>query len=240
MTRVLIAYASKYGSVEEVARYVGAVLRDRGASCAVTPAREAEEVVGYDLVVLGTGLYMGRMHRDARRFLSRHHEALEHMPFAVFAMGPLSGEDAEKENARPHLQRGLDRYPALDPSPVTIFGGVIDPEKLSFPFTHMPAGDHRDWDEIREFASRFRSTSPSPFSSLTRRRPRRCRGPRCCVDAGGLRRRAGPARPRSPASRPSRARARGATRASAGGTSSSRRGASSSRAAGRPGRSWRR
>ena len=70
MTRVLIAYASKYGSVEEVARYVGAVLRDRGASCAVTPAREAEEVVGYDLVVLGTGLYMGRLHRDARRFLT--------------------------------------------------------------------------------------------------------------------------------------------------------------------------
>ena len=58
MTRVLIAYASKYGSVEEVARYVGTVLRDRGASCAVTPAREGEEVVGYDLVVLGTGLYM--------------------------------------------------------------------------------------------------------------------------------------------------------------------------------------
>ena len=152
MTRALIAYASKYGSVEEVARYVGAVLRDRGASCAVAPVGDVEDVYTYDLVVLGTGLYMGRMHRDARRFLRRNHEAFEHMPFAVFAMGPLSDEEAEKEKVRPQLEKALNRYPALDPSPIAIFGGVIDPETLSFPFNHMPAGDHRDWDEIRDFA----------------------------------------------------------------------------------------
>jgi menaquinone-dependent protoporphyrinogen oxidase len=152
MTRVLVAYASKYGSTEEVARYVGAALRDRGAACAVMPVDEVDEAFSYDLVVLGTGLYMGRMHREARRFLTRHHEALEKLPFAVFAMGPLSGEEAEKEKVRPHLQRGLDRYPELEPVSAEIFGGVIDPEKLSFPFSHMPAGDHRDWDEIRDFA----------------------------------------------------------------------------------------
>ena len=63
MTRVLVAHASKYGSVEEVARYVGAVLRDRGATCDVVAAREAKDLDGYDLVVLGTGLYMSRLHR---------------------------------------------------------------------------------------------------------------------------------------------------------------------------------
>jgi len=152
MTRALIAYASKYGSVEEVARHVGAVLRERGAACAVLPVGEVDEAVSYDLVVLGTGLYMGRMHREARRFLKQHHEELEHVPFAVFAMGPLSAEEAEKEKVRPQLQRGLDRYPELSPTAIAIFGGVIDPEKLSFPFSHMPAGDHRDWDEIRDFA----------------------------------------------------------------------------------------
>jgi menaquinone-dependent protoporphyrinogen oxidase len=152
MTRVLIAYASKYGSVEEVAKYVGAVLRDRGAACAVMPVDEVDEAFSYDLVVLGTGLYMGRMHREARRFLKRHREALEHEPFAAFAMGPLSGDTAEKEKVRPQLERSLDRYPGLEPVSIAIFGGVIDPEKLHFPFDHMPAGDHRDWDEIRDFA----------------------------------------------------------------------------------------
>ena len=162
MTRVLIAYASKYGSVEEVARYVGAVLRDRGAACAVMPVDEADEAYSYDLVVLGAGLYMGRMHREARRFLKRHREALERVPLAVFAMGPLSDEEAEKQKVRPQLQRALDRYPELEPVSVAIFGGVIDPEKLSFPFDRMPAGDHRDWDEIRDFAVTLPLRVPAP------------------------------------------------------------------------------
>ena len=152
MTRVLVAHASKYGSVEEVARYIGAVLRDGGASCDVVSARDAADLADYDLVVLGSGLYMGRMHREARRFLRRHREELAHVPFAVFAMGPLGNDAEEKEKVRPQLERGLSHYPDLDPVATEIFGGVIDPEKMPFPFNRMPAGDHRDWDEIRAFA----------------------------------------------------------------------------------------
>ena len=152
MTRVLVTYASKYGSVAEVARYVAAVLRDEGAECDVVVARDAPGLEGYDLVVLGTGLYMTRLHRDARRFLRRHHEELAHVPFAVFAMGPLSNDPAEKEKVLPQLERGLGRYPELEPVSTEIFGGVIDPEKMPFPVNRMPAGDHRDWDEIRRFA----------------------------------------------------------------------------------------
>ena len=162
MTRVLIAHASKYGSAEEVARYLGAVLRDRGASCVVAPVGDVEDVHGYDLVVLGSGLYMGRMHREARQFLKRYHEALEHRTFAAYAMGPFSNEEEEKEKVRPHLERGLGRYPDLEPVAIAIFGGVIDPEKLSFPFRRMPAGDYRDWDEIRDFALALPLDVPVP------------------------------------------------------------------------------
>ncbi len=152
MTEVLIIHASKYGSVEEVAGYIAALLHDEGATCDVLAARDAVDLEGYDLVVLGTGLYMGRPHRDARRFLRDHHAALAHQPFAVFALGPLSNEPAEKDNVRPQLERVLERYPELEPVAMAIFGGVIDREKLSFPFNRMPAGDHRDWDEIRDYA----------------------------------------------------------------------------------------
>ena len=152
MTRVLVAHAGKYGSVEEVARYIGAVLRDRGATCVVVAAREAKDLDGYDLVVLGTGLYLSRLHREARRFLHRHHDELAQLPFAVFAMGPLSDDPVGKEKVRPQLERGLERYPELEPVATEIFGGVIAPEKMPFPYNRMPAGDHRDWDEIRGFA----------------------------------------------------------------------------------------
>ena len=162
MTRVLVAHASKYGSVEEVARYVAAILRDRGVVCTVVPAREAEHVVDYDLVVLGAGLYMGRLHREARRFLKRHHADLADVPFAVFAMGPLSSEPEEKEKVRPQLDRALERFPEVTPCVREIFGGVIDPETMSFPFSHMPEGDYRDWDEIRAFALALPTTSSVP------------------------------------------------------------------------------
>ena len=152
MTRVLVAHASKYGSVEEVARYIAAVLRDAGVRCDVVAARDVEDVGGYDLVVLGSGLYMTRLHREARSFLRRHHQDLAQAPFAVFAMGPLSNDEDEKEKVRPQLERGLGNHPDLDPVARAIFGGVIDPEKLHFPYNRMPAGDHRDWDEIRAFA----------------------------------------------------------------------------------------
>lgn len=152
MARALIVYASKYGSVAEVARFVGGVLDEEGADCDVVDAREARRLEGYDLVVLGSGLYMSRLHGDARRFLRRHHEQLEQVPFAVFAMGPLSSDTEEKEKVRPQLEHGLERYPEITPVACEIFGGVIVPERMSFPFNRMPAGDHRDWDEIRRFA----------------------------------------------------------------------------------------
>src|SRR5690349_17749667 len=111
MTQVLIIHASKYGSVEEVARYIAALMRDDGAVCDVVAARDAVDLEGYDLIVLGTGLYMGRPHRDARHFLRDHHAALANQPFAVFALGPLSNETEEKDKVRPQLEHVLERYP---------------------------------------------------------------------------------------------------------------------------------
>ena len=35
---------------------------------------------------------------------------------------------------------------------VTVFGGVVDPEKLRFPFNHMPKSDARDWSQIEAWA----------------------------------------------------------------------------------------
>lgn len=160
MARVLVAYASKYGSVEEVARFVAGVLRDEGADCDVVAAREAPHLQGYDLVVLGGGLYMTRLHRDARRFLQRHREELAEVPLAVFAMGPLSADPVEKEKVRPQLEHGLRRYPELAPVATAIFGGVIAPEKMPFAFNRMPAGDYRDWDEIRRFAASLPVQAP--------------------------------------------------------------------------------
>ena len=149
MKRILVAYASKHGSTEEVAREIASTLRRGGNIVYVHGAETVADLSSYDAVVLGGALYMGRWHRDARRFIESHREALARVPFAVFALGPPSME--KEADSREQVQHALDRA-EVAPDCVAIFGGVIDPAKLRFPFNHMPETDQRDWTAIEEWA----------------------------------------------------------------------------------------
>jgi len=151
-TPVLVAYATKAGSTREVADVVARTLREHGLEADVRPAAEVGTLATYGAVILGTALYTGRVHRDARRFLRSHRAELTERPLAVFAMGPKTLADEEVAASRAQLDRALAAHPELRPDPVAIFGGVVEPAKLRFPFNHMPASDARDWDAIRAWA----------------------------------------------------------------------------------------
>jgi menaquinone-dependent protoporphyrinogen oxidase len=150
--RLLVAYATKHGSTIEVAEAIASALREHGREVDVEPASDVRALDGYSAVVLGGALYMGHWHKDAARFLKRHLHALEDVPFAVFAMGPKTVADEEVASSRNQLDRALQAVPELTPAAVTIFGGVVDPSKLRFPFKHMPASDARDWAAIGAWA----------------------------------------------------------------------------------------
>jgi menaquinone-dependent protoporphyrinogen oxidase len=149
-TPVLVAYATKAGSTREVAEVVARTLREHGLEADLRPVEEIGTLEPYGAVVLGTALYTGRVHKAARRFLRSHHEQLTERPLAVFAMGPKTLADDEVAASRAQLERTLDAE--LRVGPVAIFGGVVNPAKLHFPFNRMPASDARDWDAIRTWA----------------------------------------------------------------------------------------
>jgi menaquinone-dependent protoporphyrinogen oxidase len=161
---LLIAYASSHGSTRDVADAIAIRLRLRGWDAALLPAADVTELSGYAGVVLGAALYMGRPHRDARRLLKRHHAQLARMPLAVFAMGPLKDTEHDMAGARAQLDRALAHHRDITPTLVEIFGGVVDPSSLRFPFNRMPGGDARDWAAIEAFADRiseaFEAASP--------------------------------------------------------------------------------
>ena len=92
---VLVAYASRYGSTQEVAEAVAATLRERELEVDSQPMREVRTLERYSAVVLGTSIYIFRLHKDARRFLSRYREALSERPVAIFAMGPFHNDEKE-------------------------------------------------------------------------------------------------------------------------------------------------
>jgi menaquinone-dependent protoporphyrinogen oxidase len=151
--RVLVAYASKLGSTREVAEVVAGVLSAEGHHVDFRHVTEVRDLDSYAGVVVGGSIYVGRWHPDALEFLELHSDGLTERPLAVFALGPRRLTDAEVAQSRAQLDSSLAKVPQVTPATVAIFGGVVDPTKLSCPFNRLPASDARDWTAIREWAA---------------------------------------------------------------------------------------
>jgi menaquinone-dependent protoporphyrinogen oxidase len=156
---ILVGFATRYGSTQEVAEAIAATLRESGLAVDCQPMKEVRSLEGYGGVVLGTPLYVFRWLKDAKSFLSRHRQALTQRPVAVFALGPTNDVPKDWEEARSQLDKELAQFTWLTPVAIEIFGGKFDPAKLSFPYNlvpglnKMPASDIRDWTAIRAWAS---------------------------------------------------------------------------------------
>ena len=156
---ILVCYATRSGSTAEVAEAVGKTLRAAHVDAVVMPAKEVRSLDAHRGVILGAPLYMFRLHRDARAFLTRHREALAQKPVAVFALGPFHDEEKEWAEVSAQLEKELASFPWFSPVVRTVFGGAFDPARLGFPYTlipalrRMPASDARDWKAIDAWAT---------------------------------------------------------------------------------------
>ena len=161
--KVLVAYASKYGSTQEVAEAIAETLRKSGIEVDLQPMRKVRTLDGYGSVVLGAPLYFGLWHKDALNFLSRNQDALAQRPVAIFALGPNSNDEKEMQGSRAQLDKELAKFPWLTPVVIEVFGGKY-PSRLRFPESliaslpasplhGMPASDVRDWTAIRAWAN---------------------------------------------------------------------------------------
>lgn len=145
---VLVGYATRYGSTQEVAEAVAATLRESGLEIDIQPMQKVRTRAGYRAVVLGAPLYMFHWHKDALRFLSQHREALTERPVAIFALGPTHDDERERQDSRAQLDQELAKFPWLTPVALEMFVGKFDPAKLRFPDNLFagkePASDLRD------------------------------------------------------------------------------------------------
>ncbi|MCX5205618.1 flavodoxin domain-containing protein [Streptomyces sp. NBC_00237] len=121
--KVLIAYASKNGSTEELARTVARTLDKEGFVTDLRPAADVLDTEMYDAVVLGSALYTGRWLKDARRFAARHRTALAARPVWLFSSGPLDATANERDIP---LVAGVRRIQArIDDRGHATFGGCL-------------------------------------------------------------------------------------------------------------------
>lgn len=149
---ILVTYATKYGSTQEVAETVAAVLREAGLEVELQAMRDVKTLDGYAAVVLGAAIYNTRWHPDAHQFLAQYQGALAQRPLAIFTLGPIAKGEAAMRNSRRQLDKDLAKYAWLKPAALEVFVGKYDTSKLSFFERFMPASDNRDWNAIRAWA----------------------------------------------------------------------------------------
>lgn len=150
---ILLAYATRYGSTQEVAEAIATELQQAGLEVELQPMREVAALDNYAAIVLGAAVYNAKWHPDAHQFLIQHQEALGERTVAIFALGPLSASSAAMRNSRRQLDMELAKYPWLKPVALGMFVGKMDPAKLNFlDRLGSRATDNRDWNVIRGWA----------------------------------------------------------------------------------------
>jgi menaquinone-dependent protoporphyrinogen oxidase len=155
---ILLAYASRYGSTKEIAEEVGEILRDRGLTVDVKNVMTVTDLSGYDAVVIGSPIHMGKWIVEAVDFIKINQNELRKVPVAVFSVG-FSVRHPHEENLRKAKASIAAIRPYIHPLDVGIFGGKIDfdllvePDRQILLLAGAEDGDFRDWDEITAWAS---------------------------------------------------------------------------------------
>ncbi|MFD5493900.1 flavodoxin domain-containing protein [Streptomyces sp. NPDC001812] len=152
---VLVTYGTTNGSTARIAETVADVLRKEGLTVETLPARSVAGVTSYDAVVVGGGLYAGRWHKDARRFVRRHRHELAERPVWLFSSGPLDATASERDI--PPVPGVRKAVAELDAREHVTFGGCLEEGAKGWVarmiLRNGKGGDFRDFTAIETWAA---------------------------------------------------------------------------------------
>jgi menaquinone-dependent protoporphyrinogen oxidase len=160
MSRLLVAYASRLGSTREIAERIGSVLAVNGHVVEVRSVDEPIDLLSFDAVVLGSGVYVGHWDDGAVAFAERHAAALSRLPVWLFSSGPI-GNDA---GIKPTEPLDLPRLSSMiHPREHRIFWGALRRDSVDGSSLNrverfvakrfIPDGDWRDWPAIEAWSA---------------------------------------------------------------------------------------
>ncbi|MEO6470165.1 MAG: flavodoxin domain-containing protein [Aeromicrobium sp.] len=154
---VLVANASKQGATAEIAARLGHQLREalpRSSWLVQVEDTDALQTLdGYDAVVLGSAVYLGRWLKSARKLLD-HTEVAPPNGLWLFSSGPAS-DGPHDPNLVPAAVKDAERLGARDN---ILFSGRMALEELGpvkrvlTSAMRVEGGDFRDWNVIDQWA----------------------------------------------------------------------------------------
>jgi len=176
--KALIAYGTRYGATAGTSEEIAKILREEGFDTKIVNLKEEKikDIREYDLILVGSGMKMGKWVNEAQDFLRKFQKEFNHKKLALFVSSMQTlvereGKTAEGGvcSAREVTENIVAEY-SLKPITTGIFGGVINYNKMGFferkvmgflkpqlekdGFKETQPGvyDMRDWDEIRNWA----------------------------------------------------------------------------------------
>ena len=175
--KTLIVYGTRYGATAGTSDEIAKVLREQGFDVTVINAKneKIKSVSNCELVIVGSGMRMGKWTDEADDFLKKFQKELRQKKLAIFAstMKTVSEREGKTEDVAQMRKAALEDKVAqynLHPIALGFFGGVLDYNRMGFLFkrtmgflnpqlekdgfreTEPDLYDLRDWDDIRSWA----------------------------------------------------------------------------------------
>ena len=141
MLNTLIVYGTRYGATANTSEEISKILSEEGFSVKVANAKKEKikDISPYELVIVGSGMQMGKWTGEAHDFLKKFQGELGSKKFAIFAstMKMVSEREGKLEDVEKMRKMSIDDIVAkygLNPVTAGFFGGVLDFNKMNFVF----------------------------------------------------------------------------------------------------------
>ncbi|HEX4921821.1 MAG TPA: flavodoxin domain-containing protein [Candidatus Bathyarchaeia archaeon] len=179
--RVLVAYASKYGSTKGIAEFIGEKLGKRGMGADVRDVSTVMVLGEYDAFVIGSAVFMGHWMKEAKQFVSQNRSFLSTRPVWIFSSGPTGTSETDKKGRNLRKVSGPTEIgelrESLNPRDHHVFFGAFHPDQMKGAmgfFGRMAPkedqGDFRNWTEIEAWTNSIAdSLSVEPKASQVSR-----------------------------------------------------------------------
>ncbi|MGZ6225376.1 MAG: flavodoxin domain-containing protein, partial [Syntrophales bacterium] len=158
--RILVTYASQYGSTGGIADAIGKELCSKDVAADVVLIKNASNVNSYQGVVIGSAIYRGKWLPEASDFVQKNRDILRQVPVAYFLVCMSLSHPTEENRAKAssYMDPILKAVPEIRPVGTGTFAGALDYNNLSWINKKIlkskgtPEGDFRDWNAIRTWA----------------------------------------------------------------------------------------
>jgi menaquinone-dependent protoporphyrinogen oxidase len=155
--KILVAYASRYGSTRDIAEFIADRLRTHSFDVTAVDVESVKSIEDTAAVVLGSAIYIGQWQKPARAFIEQFSADLLDRDVWMFSSGPI-GDDPFPRDEPPETADLIEKTGARD---YRSFAGKLDKSNLSFEdrvvstVVRAPEGDFRSWEEIGEWADQI-------------------------------------------------------------------------------------